>query len=304
MKKTGEKLDVGTLELVKEKRKWDSPTVFLSIALALLLVCIISTLLYMHTNSIKFKEKEATIQKLIDANNSLTERVVSYEEKNREKAAIIRDYIIKYHRTIPPIVVTEIAKNIMIASEKYNLPVGLIVAVIERESKFNPTLISKKGARGLMQVMRSWVEEKELNVKSRFEFHDIEKGINAGAYVLRKYLNEEGHNMKRALLKYVHYDNQYVLDVYNSMGKFVVYEGLSKKIVEEVTLELDEEEMDMVAQTHTVVEGDTFSLIAKKYTGNIMNWKKIQELNPTVDPLKIQIGSTIILPLNTKQKNI
>ena len=112
---------------------------------------------FLYTSNLQLKRQSASIQKLIDANNSLAERVIEYEERKKEKAAIIRDYILKYHRTVPKLVATEIAKNIMIASDKYNLPPILIASVMERESRFIPTLISKKGARGLMQIMRVWV---------------------------------------------------------------------------------------------------------------------------------------------------
>jgi LysM repeat protein len=41
---------------------------------------------------------------------------------------------------------------------------------------------------------------------------------------------------------------------------------------------------------HTIVEGDTFGHLAIKYNTTS---KKIQELNPNVDPAKIQIGQKI-----------
>ena len=258
------------------------------------------------------QDKTAQIDKLLDANNELATKLIEMEERERRVCNHIKDYILWINKTVPPLVANEIAKNIIIVSDKYDLPVTTILAVMERESHFNPHLISKAGARGLMQVMRIWVKEKELNIKNRFEFHDIEKGINAGTYVLNKYLKDNDNNMEKALLQYVNYDTQYVKDVYNSMGKFVVFKGINGNRKKEVILELDEEVVEEAIEqqkqeqpktfTHTVIEGDTLSLIAMKYTGNIINWKKIQELNPNVIPERMQIGSTITLPIEMKDK--
>ena len=47
----------------------------------------------------------------------------------------------------------DIHKFIWQASEKYEVPVALLAAVIEVESAFNPWAVSRKGALGLMQLM-------------------------------------------------------------------------------------------------------------------------------------------------------
>jgi len=256
-----------------------------------------------HAYKSDLAEAKVITDKLLDANISLVQKVVEMQEKERKINNQIRDYILRINKTIPRLVATEIAKNIVIASDKHNLPIIPIIAVMERESHFNPTLRSKAGARGLMQVMPVWV--KKLNLESRFDFHDIETGVDSGAFVLKQYLGENNNNMEKALLQYVNYDKQYVKNVYNSMGKFVVFKGLSEnghnEQIKEVILELDEEEpAQQKARTHTVIEGDTLSLIAQKYTGNMLNWKKLQELNPKVDYLRMQIGSTIIISVETK----
>lgn len=251
-----------------------------------------------HKGNTKLNEANIQIEKLLKANNTLAQKLVAMKEQERRDFKYIEDYILWINKTVPPIVATETARNIIIASDKYDLPVTAIVAVMERESHFNPTYISKAGARGLMQVMP--VHLKELNLKSRFDYHDIEKGINAGAYVLKKYLKKHNNNMKKALLQYVNYDKQYVKDVYNSMGKFVVFKGISNdEKRKEVILGLDEEEKPTTF-THTVIEGDTISLIAIKYTGDVMNWKKIKELNSNIIPKRMQIGSQVILPIEMK----
>lgn len=48
------------------------------------------------------------------------------------------------------------------------------------------------------------------------------------------------------------------------------------------------------ATEYTIAKGDSFSTIAKKFPG--VTAKAIQEANPSVDPLRLQIGQKIMIP--------
>lgn len=49
--------------------------------------------------------------------------------------------------------------------------------------------------------------------------------------------------------------------------------------------------------THTVkFAGETVSIIAGWYTGNIENWKALAEVNPSIDPKRIFVGNEILIP--------
>lgn len=48
------------------------------------------------------------------------------------------------------------------------------------------------------------------------------------------------------------------------------------------------------ATEYTIARGDSFSIIAKKFPG--VTVKALQEANPTVDPLRLQIGQKIVIP--------
>ena len=245
---------------------------------------------------------EERVNNLLNANNSLAEKVVEFQEKEKQQVNNIRNYILRYYRTVPPIVAMEIAKNIIIASEKHKFPITPIVAVMEIESQFNAAARSHKGARGLMQVMPLWL--KELNLNNKYELHDIEIGIDSGTYILKKYLSNKDYNMERALYQYVGGDSSYISRVYNSMGRFVVFKGISNN-KKEVSIQLDEEqsaieidEEETKTFTHTVkYRGETLSLISKWYTGDVLNWKQIHKLNPKIEEYKMQIGDTITLPI-------
>lgn len=49
--------------------------------------------------------------------------------------------------------------------------------------------------------------------------------------------------------------------------------------------------------TYVVKKNDSFSTISSRLYGTQKYWKEIQELNPTVDPLKLRPGSEIRVPL-------
>lgn len=83
-------------------------------------------------------------------------------------------------------------------------PVKLLNAVIKVESKGNPKATSNKGAIGLMQV-RYVVWEKELKkegiIKSRSCLFKPKENVDAGRYILAKYIGHHG-NLKKALNAY------------------------------------------------------------------------------------------------------
>ncbi|UCD77043.1 MAG: lytic transglycosylase domain-containing protein, partial [Desulfobacterales bacterium] len=87
-----------------------------------------------------------------------------------------------------------IERSIQRAARRYNLPPGLIKAVIRAESNFQVGAVSQAGAQGLMQLMPETA--KELGVENSF---DIEQNIDGGARYLRQMLDSFGGDVKVAL---------------------------------------------------------------------------------------------------------
>ena len=113
----------------------------------------------------------------------------------------IQEYIESHCTTIPTEVAILIATNTIKLCKEYNISSRLVIALMEVESSFDPYVISKVGARGLLQVRPS-VWEKELGISTRNSLHNIETGIEFGIKILIIYLNNSNNNLTQALQKY------------------------------------------------------------------------------------------------------
>ena len=80
------------------------------------------------------------------------------------------------------------------AAAKYGLDPNLIAAVIWAESSGDPNAVSKKGARGLMQLMPATA--RELGVRNVL---DPGQNVEGGAHYLRRMLDEHDGDLCLAL---------------------------------------------------------------------------------------------------------
>ncbi len=88
-------------------------------------------------------------------------------------------------------------KYIFEAAEKYGVPASLLKAVIRVESNFNPWAVSRKGAKGLMQIMPE--NFKLLEIKDPF---DPRENIMGGTKYLKELLNKYRGKQPLALAAY------------------------------------------------------------------------------------------------------
>jgi soluble lytic murein transglycosylase-like protein len=83
------------------------------------------------------------------------------------------------------------------AATTHQVDPDLIKAIIMAESRYNPKAVSKRGARGLMQLMP--VTAKALGVEDSF---DPEDNINGGVMYFKKLLDRFDGNVEFALAAY------------------------------------------------------------------------------------------------------
>ena len=86
---------------------------------------------------------------------------------------------------------------ILKAANRYQVDSALIKAIIMAESNYNPKAVSKRGARGLMQLMPKTAEA--LGVGDSF---DPEHNINAGVRHFKNLLDQFDGDVKLALAAY------------------------------------------------------------------------------------------------------
>ena len=90
-------------------------------------------------------------------------------------------------------------KNIHREATLAELPVELVLAVIDIESRFDRFAISRSGAQGLMQVMPFWLKEIAHPDDNLME---IKTNLRMGCTILKYYLDMEKGHIRRALARY------------------------------------------------------------------------------------------------------
>jgi len=94
---------------------------------------------------------------------------------------------------------TLILERVYCESKRLKLPAGLVMAVIEVESRFDRWAVSSAGAVGLMQVMPFW--PKQLGMTND-QLVRIPQNIRMGCTILKYYLEREKGDYTKALARY------------------------------------------------------------------------------------------------------
>jgi hypothetical protein len=92
-----------------------------------------------------------------------------------------------------------ILERVHCESLRLKLPAGLVLAVIEVESRFDRWAVSSAGAVGLMQVMPFW--PKQLGMTND-QLVRIPQNIRMGCTILKFYLDREKGDYTKALARY------------------------------------------------------------------------------------------------------
>jgi soluble lytic murein transglycosylase len=99
-----------------------------------------------------------------------------------------------YHASVPD---QELEGAVAQYSQEYRLSAALLMAVIKAESDFNPTVVSKAGAVGLMQLIPETASRHGV-----LDVYDARENIGGGAKHLRYLLDRFRGNVQLALAAY------------------------------------------------------------------------------------------------------
>ncbi len=176
--------------------------------------------------------------------SDLKEKLSNLKNKEDLSRRDLEAYIVKKFRVIPQVVAHEVAAQVVKLTKERGVPFSLIVGLIEVESQFKPWAVSKKDARGLMQVMPFWVKKKKeigMDLKSKYDLHDIGINVAAGIQVFKYHLKEANNDINQGLYLYVGKDRTYANKVFNAMGRFEVFRStLDTTLRDEENKELSE----------------------------------------------------------------
>ncbi len=110
------------------------------------------------------------------------------------------------------------------ASAKFGVDSSLVKAVIKVESGFDPNAVSRKGARGLMQIMPENYDS--LYISDPFDPQD---NIMGGTFYLKKLINRYENNIPLALAAYNAGPD--AVDRFNTIPPYRETEGYVKKVM-------------------------------------------------------------------------
>jgi soluble lytic murein transglycosylase-like protein len=120
-----------------------------------------------------------------------------------EKGALTR-FISAEYKT-PSLLAARIVNAAYAAASRYQLSPSLVLAIISRESTFNPRATSGYGAQGLMQVVPRFhmdkVQEAARATTTEASLFHPETNIAVGTRILAEYRDAES-SLPRALVKY------------------------------------------------------------------------------------------------------
>jgi soluble lytic murein transglycosylase-like protein len=93
----------------------------------------------------------------------------------------------------------DILYHVHCEARRLQLPPGLVMAVIDVESRFDRWAVSGAGAVGLMQIMPFWPRELGM---TNDELVRIPQNIRMGCTILKFYVDREKGNYTKALARY------------------------------------------------------------------------------------------------------
>jgi len=145
---------------------------------------------------------------------------------------VYQSFINQNSQRMYPRLSREIVQSTIKYSDKYDLSPILVLAVMEAESQFYPFAISKKDAKGLMQINPGANQQlliQEGIFREPADIFDPDRNIEAGCFLLRKFINESP-DFNVALDKYLGGDSiPYKAEIHQVMGRILLL-GITEEL--------------------------------------------------------------------------
>ncbi len=141
-------------------------------------------------------------------------------------------YVNRTSQRMYPRLGREIVDSAIRYSEKYDLSPILVLAIVRTESEYYPFALSKQNAKGLMQInpeanLGLLLQEKIF--KEPADVFDPERNIEAGCFLLRRFINESP-DFDTALDKYLGADSvSYKAQIHEALGKILLL-GITEEL--------------------------------------------------------------------------
>ena len=127
------------------------------------------------------------------------EEKVNTEQVNNEEAVTLEIEVPKFYFDIS--VPKDIQDYMFEICKQYNVPVALIVAMMERESRFNSDAVSRTNDYGYMQIHKGnfeWLK----NTLGISNLLDPKENILCGVYIISSHLKKNNNDINKALMCY------------------------------------------------------------------------------------------------------
>ena len=159
-------------------------------------------------------------------------RIAAVSLHSTLSADLFHEFVGRNGQRMYPRLSREIVGSAIKYSEKYNLSPILVLAIAKTESEFYPFALSKQNARGLMQINPDANQRLLLQegiFKEPEDIFDPERNIEAGCFLLRRFINESP-DFNTALDKYLGADSvSYKTHIHEEMGKILLL-GITKEL--------------------------------------------------------------------------
>ncbi len=133
-------------------------------------------------------------------------------------------YDLSYHEERKPLFNTPYDKAIAVEAKRYGVDASLVSALIRAESNYQPRAVSRKGARGLMQLMPATA--RRLSLAHPF---DPVANVRAGVRYLRELLDRFDHRPELVLAAYNAGEN--AVETYGGVPPYRETVGYVKRIL-------------------------------------------------------------------------